>query len=370
MKILIADDDQSSLLILGTIARGSGFDVIQARDGTQALALFERERPDIVLLDILMPELDGLTVCRKLREKHSLTDLPILIVTAMNDDTNLSEGFDAGANDYISKPIIAAVLRARLNAQVTMLKAIRASMSAEKRIAQMRRLESLGIFSSGIAHNFNNLLGAIVSSAELIKLTSDISPSALRALELILEASRRGTTLTKSLLKLAHLPTDESCADAEQIVEQALPLLSVFCKRTVETQCTSHGTIPQVNLSPSTLSQVLVEVLKNSFEAIETVGRVEIDLYPPKSRELNFVTLKISDTGRGIPPELIEFVFDPFTSTKDPGVESGLSLSGSGFGLSTAYFLTTQAGGSIRVLETSSAGTTIELKLPVAQVVP
>ncbi len=112
-KMLIADDNENIAQILENYAKINGFEAVLAYDGEQALRLFEREKPDIILLDVMMPKLDGFSVCRRIREKSSV---PIIMITAKTDDFDRIMGLDIGADDYVVKPFSPAEVMARVRA--------------------------------------------------------------------------------------------------------------------------------------------------------------------------------------------------------------------------------------------------------------
>jgi DNA-binding response OmpR family regulator len=112
--ILVVDDDRATRMLLKLAMEEEGYRVIEAKDGEQCLSAFARWQPDIVLLDAIMPEMDGFTCCERLRELPNIENTPILIITALDDQDSIDRAFDAGATDYITKPIYWAVLAQRV----------------------------------------------------------------------------------------------------------------------------------------------------------------------------------------------------------------------------------------------------------------
>lgn len=113
-KVLIADDEPNILMLAGIMMEDEGYQVIRARNGVEAVALAEQERPDIVITDIIMPEKDGFEVCRNLRQSRQLADVPILILSALGDEFNKITGFEGGADDYMTKPFNVEEFKARV----------------------------------------------------------------------------------------------------------------------------------------------------------------------------------------------------------------------------------------------------------------
>ena len=114
--ILAADDDEDILQLVAFRLGRSGYRVLQAHDGEEALALATEHEPDLAVLDVGMPKLDGFEVVRRLRAQESTRAMPIIMLTARAQDTDVEEGFDAGANDYLRKPFSPQELRARVQA--------------------------------------------------------------------------------------------------------------------------------------------------------------------------------------------------------------------------------------------------------------
>jgi DNA-binding response OmpR family regulator len=112
--VLAADDDEDILELVTFRLERSGYTVVQARDGEQALTLAQEKQPDLALLDVMMPKLDGFEVTRRLRANEATSRMPIILLTARAQDADVQEGFDAGADDYIRKPFSPQELRARV----------------------------------------------------------------------------------------------------------------------------------------------------------------------------------------------------------------------------------------------------------------
>jgi DNA-binding response OmpR family regulator len=116
--VLCADDDEDILALVAFRLERSGYTVLQARDGEEALALALRERPDLAVLDVMMPKLDGFELTRRLRADEATSRMPIILLTARAQDADVAQGFDAGADDYIRKPFSPQELRTRVQAML------------------------------------------------------------------------------------------------------------------------------------------------------------------------------------------------------------------------------------------------------------
>jgi DNA-binding response OmpR family regulator len=114
--VLAADDDEDILELIVFRLERSGYTVLQARDGAEALELARRSRPDLAVLDVMMPKLDGFELTRRLREDESTSKMPIILLTARTQEADVERGFDAGADDYLRKPFSPQELRSRVQA--------------------------------------------------------------------------------------------------------------------------------------------------------------------------------------------------------------------------------------------------------------
>ena len=114
--VLVADDDEDIRMLVRFRLERSGYDVLPARDGAEALELAVRHRPDLAVLDLMMPKLDGYELTRRLRDLHVTGRMPIIMLTARAQETDVARGFEAGADDYIRKPFSPQELRARVQA--------------------------------------------------------------------------------------------------------------------------------------------------------------------------------------------------------------------------------------------------------------
>ncbi|MEV0900875.1 PAS domain S-box protein [Actinoplanes sp. NPDC049802] len=238
----------------------------------------------------------------------------------------------------------------------------------ETRIQQTQRLESLGQLAGGIAHDFNNLLAVILNYASFIVEDAAGSPPAADA-EQIARAARRGSDLTHQLLAFARrevirprpLNLNSVVTEVHQMLDRSLGEHIALTVRTT-------AGLPPVMADPGQMQQVLVNLAVNGRDAMPTGGRLTIDTAPvqvdtdhvaaraglPPGR---YVRLRVSDTGTGMPREVIDKVFEPFFTTKPSG-------QGTGLGLATVYGIITQAGGTVHIYSEPGIGTTFTILLP------
>jgi DNA-binding response OmpR family regulator len=119
-RILVVDDEIGALTLIGIMLDRGGFEVLKARDATQALAMLEKDTPDLIILDVMMPDIDGIELCRMLRDRAETSATPILILSARGDAESVMRGMDAGATDYLPKPILHHDLVAKVRTMLNM----------------------------------------------------------------------------------------------------------------------------------------------------------------------------------------------------------------------------------------------------------
>src|SRR5262249_21388366 len=117
-RVLIADDNPANLRIMRTRLAADGYEVVTASDGAEALAAADQAKPDLILLDIMMPKVDGIQVCQRLKGGQSTTFVPVILVTAMTDSKDIVAGLEAGADEYLTKPVDHAALSARVRSML------------------------------------------------------------------------------------------------------------------------------------------------------------------------------------------------------------------------------------------------------------
>lgn len=191
-RILVVDDISKNLQVVGAVLHHQGYHVMPATSGRQALERIGAQKPDLILLDLMMPEMDGLEVCRRLKSDSATCEIPVIFLTASNELEHLMQGFAEGAVDYVTKPFNTSELLARVRTHLEL-------KHARQRLREMNdeKNEFMGI----VAHDLRNPLSAIKGYAEIIlEETQSDSPEAAELAQRIQEVARRMTDMVQKLL--------------------------------------------------------------------------------------------------------------------------------------------------------------------------
>jgi DNA-binding response OmpR family regulator len=207
MRVLYADDDVIARTLLAAVLADLGHDSTAAEDGATAWTLYQAEPTPLVILDLNMPRLDGVDVCRRIREHEAGRETFVLVLTARDGREDLRMVLDAGADDYVTKPSSPANLRARLEIAQQRIIQDRARRAAEAELARARWLAGIGETTIALEHEINNPLSALLGHAELMLMDRGLQEEQERQLRVILE---QGARIAEVVRRLARLKNPES----------------------------------------------------------------------------------------------------------------------------------------------------------------
>ncbi len=406
-QLLLVDD---SALNLDTLlaALGDRYDLRIAIDGQTALDLIATDYlPDLILLDIMMPGLDGYDVCRTLKADEKTCEIPIIFLTALDNDVDEAKGLELGAVDYISKPFNPAIVNQRVKIQLELkqhrdhLQKLVTAKTQEltesykdlkqvhDQMLQQEKMASIGQLAAGVAHEINNPTGFIGSNLNSLqkyvgKLNEGIAfmEQTIKAVDdpeitaelkqmkrklkfdfiqediddLITESKdgiERIALIVRNLKSFSRAEDDTlKLTDLQECLEGSLSIAwnEIKYKAKVEK---NYQDLPPINCLPQQLSQVFVNLMVNAAQAIEDQGIITVNT----RQEKDWAVVEISDSGSGISPENLERIFEAFYTTKEVG-------KGTGLGLSICHDILQKHQGMISVASQVGEGSCFTIKLP------
>lgn len=367
-SILIVDDEPRNIQLLANLLRESGYEIEYATSGSMALQWIQSRFFDLVLLDVLMPVIDGFEVCRRIKSGPS-RDIPVIFLTARTDTPGLLEGFALGAADYIEKPFHKEELLARVNAHITLARQ-RQELNRYAHLLEekTRQLEienaSKDKFFSILAHDLRNPLIGILDFARLLDDIEHIQPVTLRQMKIEFHTS------AERLLAMVDNLLTWSRAQRGLIVPRptAIPL-QIFVQSRI--RLLSHGAqnkgihlynrvseLVNVWCDPDMLGTILDNLITNAIKFTPSGGQVEISTSLADDMQL----ITISDTGIGIEMELLENIFSVGVRTQRQGTSGE---KGSGLGLTLCSEFVVANGGKIWVESQPGQGSRFSFTLPI-----
>jgi signal transduction histidine kinase len=353
--VLIVDDSAADRALLRTILGRAGYTVYEVARGKEAVRKAREIRPHIIILDVNLPDLSGLAVCRSIRADGEIAGVPVLMLTVRDDDTDIVAGLEAGADDYVAKDSAGAIVIARVRRLIQFRQ-----MSSMAMLNQ--QLVQVGRLLAGIVHEIRGPLAVIRGSAEILTHTDSPGSDNHQWLDAIL----RNSQLLQ--LRLDHLmATVRNSSSQPQKIEVA-PLLGeaaqLFLKglsptdRTIDVEVTCDDQVPTVRIDPGRLMQVLFNILGNAQQALARLdrpGRIVLRGGTVADQGCEWVTVDIADNGPGIPDAYIDRIFEPFFTTRDDGT---------GYGLYLASELLKEQSGRLTVGVNPEGGATFTIWLP------
>ncbi len=354
--ILAADDYDIDRLLLQRILEMDGYVVELVTEGSQALKAFKELRPDIVLLDIDMPVVDGLEVCRQIRALPDGEMVPIVMLTALNDNNTLQKAFNAGATDYIAKPIPAEVLRYRLR---SLVRTVQAERMLRQHMAEVEAAnQELEAYGRTIAHDLKAPLASMLGFVELLELTIETNPEkASRYVRRIRETAEHMTGMVRRLLWLARLRQSQQRVELVDVRAAIEAVLVRFPDHHIRIEI-ADDLPPALGHTPW-IEEVFANLISN---AIKYIGKDNPDplIEIHGSIHENMAHYEVRDNGIGISPEDQDYLFEMFTRT-NPGDEEGMGL-----GLAIVHRIVTNLHGEAGVESTPGEGSTFWFSLPTA----
>ncbi|MBN1887031.1 MAG: response regulator [Thermoflexales bacterium] len=393
-RILIVDDEQVGRDSLQVSLTAQGYELAFAASGAEALATAAELSPDLILLDVMMPGMDGFEVCRRLRADPHLAEVPILLITALDDRESRLQGLEAGADDFLSKPFDRTELRARVRT-ITRLDRYRRLLverTQRERAEEAERLKDQ--FISNVSHELRTPLSIItLLSGNLDTLYGQLAENKRR--QMIRDIRRHAQTLDDMIGKVLDISRienkriliEQQRVDLAQLARQEAEQLLPLAQRKSLTLNVTGDQELGVQANESQLRQVISNLLSNAIKYTPDGGQItcECRLHTaaegvagasekadpaewPDAADLpagRWAALRVSDTGVGIGLEHLPHLFERFYRVQAQGV-----IPGAGLGLSIVKELVELHGGRIAVASTPGRGSVFAVYVPLANGAP
>jgi len=348
--ILIVDDQALNIQTLSKLLKDE-YHILIATSGLQALEIIEKqEKPDLILLDINMPEMNGYEVCKTLKNKSDTKDIPIIFVTALDGVEDEEKGFHYGAVDYISKPFQPIIVRARVKNQIKLKRTEKALISARETAIEASKAKSE--FIANMSHEIRTPLNGVIGFTELL-LQSDLN-------NLQKEYAENANISGKALLEIINDVLDFSKIEAGQlelenikinflnIIESVFDILKFQSAiKGLELILNIPNNIPEfIEVDPIRLKQILINLINNAVKFTEK-GYVELKvLFTDLGNNYGKYEFFIIDTGIGIKEEDKKYLFNAFSQVDNSTTRR---FGGTGLGLTISSMLVKKMGGELQV---------------------
>lgn len=361
-RILAVDDTPDNLILVQAILESEGYEIDLVSDGIKALRQVEQSPPDLILLDVMMPGMDGYEVTRQIRKNPAISYIPILLITAFHQ-SSVVEGLDAGADDFIRKPFDTDELLARVRS----LLRLKHSLDEQQKMARQRE-----DFVSRLTHDLRTPLVASDRMLNLFEMETfcQISPEMKQAIAVMIRSNKNLMEMVNTLLEVYRFEAGkktlnwEEC-DLREISQEVVSELSPLTgekgltlkidTRELDSQGKNAGIIMGDRLE---LRRVLNNLIANAIKFTDTGGiTIRIFETSPNLANPDLVTIEIQDTGYGISPEDQATIFERFRQGKH-------KRSGSGLGLHLSHRIVEAHAGTIQVTSELGKGSLFTVQLP------
>jgi signal transduction histidine kinase len=353
--VLIVDDSSADRALLRTILGRAGYTIHEVAKGRDALSKAKEVRPHIVILDVNLPDLSGLEVCRAIRADSEIASVPVLMLTVRHDDSDVLAGLEAGADDYVAKDSAGAIVLGRVRRLIQFRQ-----MSGMAMLNQ--QLVQVGRLLAGIVHEIRGPLAVIRGSAEILQSDQETTSDNAQWVDAIL----RNSQLLQ--LRLDHLmaavrngSSDVQLIELPALLQESAQLFTKgqpASQRKIEVCTACDKDVPQIRVDAGRLMQVLFNLLGNAQQALSSAGhggKIVVRAGTVVDAGRRSVTIDVIDDGPGVPEAYINRVFEPFFTTREEGT---------GYGLYLAAEILKEQSGRLTVRNNPNGGATFTIWLP------
>ncbi len=364
-KTLVIEDDSTMRILLEESLSLRGYEVDSFASGEEGWEAFTKNFYQLVILDWKLPDITGIDLCKKIREVDYSSYISIILITGNNTPKHLQTAFDAGADDYITKPFPLSLLNLRLLIAEQRAKHRLERAKAEEALVRAQQLAAVGTLAAGIAHEFNNIHTSVIGYLQL-SLNCNIDNEAREYIKRVLGAAKRATGITKNLLAFTRSGIiGKKNSNLNDIINETLSIVSrELNSEGIIVKLELDKNLPEINCDTGQIGQIIMNLLINARHAV--YGREEKVVIVKSGQTKDYLFISVKDSGLGIPNDEKEKIFLPFFSTKGEYAKKDSitsDIKGTGLGLSVCNTIAHNHNGRIEFESEIEKGSTFTLFL-------
>jgi signal transduction histidine kinase len=352
-KILVVDDEPNGFDVIEGLLFTEGYQLSYASNGLKALKRLESEQPDLILLDVMMPGMDGIEVCRCIKSDPNWSYIPVVMVTALNSKQDMARCLDAGADDFIGKPVAGIELRARVRSMLR----IKEQQDALKATLQLR-----DDLSHAIVHDLKNPLASIALAAEILQ-SDELQQSQQQKVRQIINNVEKLRGLTDDLLLVAKAESGklklqlEPVALCDLATEVVSDFQAIAANKNIQLVTILPETRQQLSVDANLFRRVFANLLSNAIKFSPKNAQVTLEiLYPTDDGKQ--AQIRVADCGRGVSQEFRQSIFQKFEVGKIGG-----NVPQTGIGLAFCKMVVEAHHGEISVEDNHPKGAIFSIEL-------
>lgn len=346
-KILVVDDSEFIVELIDRTLSDCGYIISKAYDGEEALHKIAVDEPDLIILDVMMPKMTGLEVCRKLKSDKKTMLIPVVLLTAKNFVEDKVTGFETGADDYITKPFNTKELKARIQGLIN-------KKISQVKVVEVEKQEALETLAEEVAHEIRNPVTAIGGFARRIMNKLPEGSQLREYAQMIINEAERLETMVGEIAEFKDIVVSANeLVDIQEIVDSVLEQFNdEMSRRNIEKVLQYDSEVSYTMGDEKNLKLVFTHVVENAVESIDGVGTITIKI----GEVDDYLIIDVIDTGRGISVDELKRITRPFYTSK---------MSGAGMGLVIVKYIIEAHGGGLNISSVSGVGTTVRISIPV-----
>ncbi|MCD4814659.1 response regulator [bacterium] len=354
-RIYCIDDDEDILLLYSLVLQQAGHQVTMISDGEAAIKAIEEHQPDLIILDEKMSGYSGMEICAIIRTNEKLPYIPIIMVTGVDSKEGKIKSLEEGIDDYMLKPFDHEELIAKVLVMLRIKRLHLDLLQTRQDLVKAEKLAAVGQLAAATAHEVRNPLSIIGASVQFLKSKMENDDEGTQVMDTILrKISEIDGTIRELLAAARPLKLKKKPMDINQCVREVVGFIKEKCLvQKIELELVLNADLPEILGDEEYLQRVFLNIFINALNSMGQGGFLRV--FSEKEGD-NRICIRIEDTGKGIPPEDIEHLFEPFF-TRHPG--------GSGLGLFVVKMIVDELKGDIRVSSQPGQGTVFYVAFPI-----